>query len=177
MPGKQIPVTPRDYRNTIGLFATGVTVLAMNDGDHVRAMTANAVTSLSLDPLLVICCIDKKANCLPYFRLNENFSLNILYRHQDVLSNYFAGIWAEDAAPPDFEFVPWENCSRLAGGMAAVACELQEKIEGGDHWIMIGRVVALWQAEDLDDPLIYYRGQYRGLAIPDEDQIDNLRVP
>ena len=169
MPGKQIPVTPRDYRNTIGLFATGVTVLALNDEGSVRGMTASAVASLSLEPLLVICCIDKKANCLPYFRLNENFSINILYRQQDVLSNYFAGIWPEDAPPPDFEFTPWADCPRLTGAMAAVACELQEKIEGGDHWIMIGRVIALWQAEDLADPLIYYRGQYRGLATPDGD--------
>ena len=48
--------------------------------------------------------------------------------------------------------------------MAAIACRLQEKFEGGDHWIMVGKVVALWRAEDLSDPLIYYRGQYHGLA-------------
>lgn len=127
-------------------------------------MTANAVTSLSLDPLLVICCIDKRANCLPYFHLNENFSLNILYRHQEDLSNYFANLWPEDTSPPDFEFVPWAGVSRLAGTMGAIACKLKEKIEGGDHWIMIGEVVALWRAEDVSDPLIYFRGQYRGLT-------------
>lgn len=159
-----IPVTPREYRNTIGLFATGVTVLALHDGDEVRAMTANAVTSLSLDPLLVICCIDKGANCLPYFQLNGNFSLNILYRDQEDLSNYFANLWPEDALPPDFEFVPWAGTCRLAGTMGALACKLKEKVEGGDHWIMIGEVVALWRAEDASDPLIYFRGQYRGLA-------------
>ncbi len=168
MPGEQppIPVTPREYRNTIGLFATGVTVLALNDGDQVRGMTANAVTSLSLEPLLVICCIDKRANCLPYFQLNENFSLNILYRHQEKLSNYFANMWPKDTPPPEFEFVPWAGTSRLNGSMAAIACKLQERIEGGDHWIMIGEVVDLWRAEDLAEPLIYFRGQYRGLTGP-----------
>ena len=164
MSSEPIPVTSREYRNTIGLFATGVTVLALNDGEGVRAMTANAVASLSLDPLLVICCIDKKANCLPYFRLNENFSINILYGHQEVLSNYFAGIWPEDAGPPEFEFVAWEGCSRLANSMAAIACELREMIEGGDHWIMVGKIVALWRGEDLSDPLIFYKGQYCRLA-------------
>lgn len=159
-----IPVTPREYRDTIGLFATGVTVIALNDGENVRAMTANAVASLSLEPLLVICCIDKKANCLKYFHLNEKFSVNILYRDQEHLSNYFAGIWRDDAPTPDFRFVPWEGCYRLAGSMASIACELQEQLEGGDHWIMVGKVVALWREEDLTAPLIFYRGRYRGLV-------------
>ena len=160
----EIPLTEREYRNTIGLFATGVTVIALGDTDNIRAMTANALASLSLDPLLVIFCIDRTANCADYFRFNENFSINILYRNQEVLSNYFAGIWPDDAPPPEFEFVPWQGCSRLRKAMAALNCTLQEKLEGGDHWIMVGQVAGLWRADDLSDPLLYYRGQYHGLA-------------
>lgn len=159
-----IPLTEREYRNTIGLFATGVTVIALGDLNDMRAMTANAVASLSLDPLLVLCCIDKHAHCAPYFHLNESFSLNILYRHQDHLSNYFAGIWPPDAPAPEFEFVPWRGCLRLAKTMATLGCQLREKLEGGDHWIMIGEVTALYRAEDLAEPLLYFRGKYRAMA-------------
>ena len=178
MSGKQgpgeIPLTSLEYRNTMGLFATGVTVIVLGQGEDVRGMTANAVASLSLDPLLLICCIGKEANCADYFRLGERFSLNILRREQQVYSNYFAGLWRDDAPPPDFEFIPWQGCTRLAGVMAVLGCELQEQLEGGDHWIMVARVVALWRNEALGTPLIFYRGRYRELA--DQKEIEDKEI-
>jgi flavin reductase (DIM6/NTAB) family NADH-FMN oxidoreductase RutF len=160
----EIP-TPREYRHTIGLFATGVTVIIVGEGEQQQAMTANAVASLSLDPLLLICCIDKKANCVDQFQLDQKFCLSILNQTQADLSNYFAGIWPTETSPPNFTFTPWEGGVRLGGTLAAVGCVLQERIEGGDHWIMVGRVISLWRSETSDNgPLLFYQGGYRVLA-------------
>jgi flavin reductase (DIM6/NTAB) family NADH-FMN oxidoreductase RutF len=159
----EIPLTDREYRNTIGMFATGVTVITIGHGDTLRAMTANAISSLSLDPLLLLCCIDKRANCAPYFVIDGKFSLSILNHQQEALSNYFAGIWAKESPPPEFELVRWQDSVRLAGAGAAIECVVHEMIEGGDHWIVVGRVVALWHSETPLQPLIYFQGRYREL--------------
>lgn len=160
----EIPLTGREYRNTIGMFATGVTVITIGHGEELRAMTANAVASLSLDPLLLICCIDKRANCAPYFVAGGNFALSILSKEQEPLSNYFAGLWPEATPPPEFELIRWHNSVRLAEAGAALECAVHEILEGGDHWIVVGRVTALWRSESPFDPLIFFQGRYRSLA-------------
>lgn len=152
------------YRHTIGLFATGVTVVACGDGDTLRAaMTANAVTSLSLDPMLLIVCVHKKARLAAQLLADEGFSVNILHQEQQDLSNYFAGGWKEDA-PPHYEFVKWQGGPRLKGCAAAIGCEHYQVVEGGDHWIVIGKVVAVHRGDDSQNPLLYYQGHYRALA-------------
>lgn len=159
------PPDPKDYRRTIGLFATGVTVILAGTGDDIRGMTANSVTSLSLDPLLVLFCVEKKAHFAAWLQQHSDFTINILRREQDALSNYFAGIWPSDAPPPRFEFVPWHGSMRLQDCVATISCQIEQFLEGGDHWIVIGRVIALHKNDDLPaDPLIYFRGQYRSLA-------------
>ena len=160
----EISLTSREFRNTMGLFATGVTVITLGHGEDVRAMTANAVTSLSLDPLLLICCIDKQANCAPYFQLGEKFCMSILTRQQEALSNYFAGIWPDDDPPPSFELVRWQDSARLAGSAAAIECEVRELLEGGDHWIVIGLVTGLWRSNNPLNPLIFFQGRYSQLS-------------
>jgi flavin reductase (DIM6/NTAB) family NADH-FMN oxidoreductase RutF len=160
-------LTPPDakvYRQTVGMFATGVTVILTGAGDHVRGMTANSVTSLSLDPLLILFCVDKKAHFAAALEHETYFSINILHSRQDDVSNYFAGIWKE-AAPPAFEFEPWHNSVRLKDSLASIGCKIDQIVEGGDHWIVIGRVLALHRPDngDAPNPLIYFSGRYRSL--------------
>jgi len=155
-------IDPRAYRATIGLFATGVAVVAAGYGNHLHAMTANAVTSLSLDPPLLIFCVGKNARMVSAMEQSAGFSVNILRDGQQALSTYFAGGWKEPNAPP-FRFVPWEGGPRLEGCAASIACALHERIEGGDHWIVVGRVVAVYQGAEPRRPLLFYGGRYRHL--------------
>ncbi len=157
-------VNPRDYRQAIGLFATGVTVVATEFEGKPHAMTASAVTSVSLDPLLVLVCIQNILPITEQIRQAGTFSINILQESQEALSNYFAQLWKEPAPPP-YRFVPWEAGPRLEGGMASIGCVLHEIFDGGDHRIVVGRVVALHTGSEPGRPLIFYSGRYASLAV------------
>lgn len=152
----------RAFRQTMGLLATGVTLIAARDDAGTHCMTANAVTSLSLDPLLVLACIARRAKMAEILAKAAGFSINILRDEQQALSTYFAGGRTETTRPP-FRFVPWEGGPRLEGCAAAIGCALDQIVEGGDHWIAVGRVVALHQGVAPRRPLIFYAGRYARL--------------
>jgi flavin reductase (DIM6/NTAB) family NADH-FMN oxidoreductase RutF len=160
---EQTTIDTRTFRRTIGLFATGVTVVAVEIDGVQRGMTANAVASVSLTPPLVLVCVQKEAQMLQFLQKSAGFSINILSERQENLSRYFANMWTE-ATPPPFSFRPWIGGPRLEGAIGAVACETQEYLEGGDHWIVIGRVIDLYRAENPEHPLLFYGGQYRQMS-------------
>lgn len=147
------------YRKTIGLFATGVTVILTEKDGEVHGMTANAVTSLSLDPTLVIVCPSKKAHLESLLVDSVTFTVNILGDHQETLSNYFAA----GTDKPEFEFVRWpvvERAPRLGGCIGALACRVHRRHEGGDHQIVVGEVLETYIAEEPHWPLLYFGGGY-----------------
>lgn len=157
------PIEPGRFRRVMGLFATGVTVLAAQHGEDVHAMTANAVTSVSLDPLLVLACIGKQARMMRVIEQAAGFSINILSEDQEVLSRYFAGAWKQ-TTPPEFRFVPWQGGPRLIGALASIGCVSERAVEAGDHWILLGRVVALQEGDPAARPQLFYAGAYRRLS-------------
>jgi flavin reductase (DIM6/NTAB) family NADH-FMN oxidoreductase RutF len=153
---------PRTFRHTLGHFVTGVTVVALEAEGAVHAMTANAFTSLSLDPPLVLVCIGKGSRAGQLAHSTPGFSINILTQQQRALSTYFAGAWKE-ATPPPFAFTTWEGGPRLDGAAAALGCLVHAVHEGGDHWILVGQVIATHVCEDDCDPLVFYGGRYVAL--------------
>lgn len=159
------PLDTRQFRRTMGLFATGVAVLATlrQDNGEAIGMTANAITSVSLDPMLVLVCVDKKARIAPHLLQAEGFSLSFLGADQEALSVYFAGLWQGDEPPP-FTFQMWAGQPLLTGCIGAVACRRYAIYEGGDHWIVLGEVIALHHTAEAADPLIFFSGRYRRLA-------------
>jgi flavin reductase (DIM6/NTAB) family NADH-FMN oxidoreductase RutF len=157
------PVDPRQYRSTLGLFATGVTVVSVLHAGQVHAMTANAVTSLSLDPPLLIFCVSRTAKMAAHLDTGQAFCVSILRAEQQALSNYFAGR-PPAGDPPPFDFEPWEATPRLRGCAAAIACRVEEQMPGGDHWIIVGRVLGTYQGPEPRLPLLFFGGKYRGLA-------------
>lgn len=163
-----LPLDTLAFRRTMGLFATGVAVLATTtpQGEPI-GMTANAIASVSLDPMLLLVCVDKKARIASHLLNNATFSLSFLHEEQAPLSDLFAGRWK--GAPLDFRFEPWGDTVRLADCIAAVGCRQHQVLEGGDHWIVIGEVTALYRAEGTPAPLIFYGGLYRSLAPTGED--------
>ena len=91
------------------------------------------------------------------------FTINILDQNQEDLSSYFAKMWNE-TDPPPFTFEPWVCGPRLEGAIGGLACRVDQVLEGGDHWIVTGLVVDLYQTEGAADPLLYFGGRYRKLA-------------
>ena len=155
-------IDARAFRHTVGQFVTGVTVIAAEVGGEIRAMTANSFTSLSLDPPLVLFCVGKTTHLGQLVHSAARFSVNILRQDQQNLSTYFAGGWKEPA-PPSFSFVDWDGGHRLDGCPAAIGCAVETIHEGGDHWLVIGRVLMLYRSEETFAPLVFRAGRYATL--------------
>ena len=170
------PLTPIQFRKTMGLFATGVTVMITEADNQVHGMTANSVSSLSLDPMLILICVKKNSKSSELVKKAGFFSINILSSHQEVLSNYFAGI--DQGRKVEFHMVPWNEGKRLEGCLASILCAVDGILEGGDHWIVIGKVRALHWDKKADDPLLVFGGSYRSLSsqpiAPAPDTFDPL---
>ncbi len=149
----------------MGLFATGVTVVTAAIEDRVHAMTANAVMSVSLDPLLVCVSVGKRARMNLFLEEAGAFALNILAEDQETLSRYFAGMW-QAPEPPVYRLEPWVGGPRLVGSLASVGCTLHQVIEAGDHRLFLGEVQALYRSEAPLRPLVFFAGSYHRLREP-----------
>jgi 3-hydroxy-9,10-secoandrosta-1,3,5(10)-triene-9,17-dione monooxygenase reductase component len=156
-------IDTRGFRQTVGQFATGVTVIAAEIEGTVHALTANSFTSLSLDPPLVLFCVGKSTRTGQLIHLGAGFCVNVLHEGQRDLSTYFGGAWKSEQPPP-FAFVKWYETPRLDGSAASLSCRVEAIHEGGDHWIVVGRVIAFQRREDGVPPLLFYAGRYVGLA-------------
>jgi 3-hydroxy-9,10-secoandrosta-1,3,5(10)-triene-9,17-dione monooxygenase reductase component len=157
-----VSIDSRAFRHTAGQFVTGVTVIAAEVDGSIKAMTANSFTSLSLDPPLVLFCVGKTTHMGQIVHRAKRFSVNILRQDQQNLSTYFAGGWKEPSPPP-FSFVNWDGGHRLDGCPAAIGCEIESINEGGDHWLVIGRVLTLFRSEEAFAPLVFHAGRYATL--------------
>ncbi len=151
------------FRRVMGYFATGVAVVAAQHGGEVHAMTANAVASVSLDPLLVLVCVRRGARMEGFIERSAGFSINILSQDQEALSRHFAGAW-QPKTPPEFRFLTWDGGPRLVGALASIGCAVERMVQAGDHVIVLGRVVALHDAEPGARPLVFFGGRYRRVS-------------
>jgi flavin reductase (DIM6/NTAB) family NADH-FMN oxidoreductase RutF len=159
-------IDPHLFRDTVGRFASGVTVIAAGTGSEVHGMTANAFTSLSLDPPLVLACLAKRARIGDHVRRAGSFTVNFLRADQIALSRFFAGAWDRPTRPP-FRFIHEPEGPRLEGALGTIGCRLERELDGGDHWVVIGRVESLVQGLEPLHPLVFYRGAYRELKAAD----------
>lgn len=172
MSAADTPPDPRRFRDTMGLLATGIAIIVGRAGDEVLAMTVNVVSSVSLDPMLVMFCPGKKTRFAQRLGSLTGFSINILRHEQQALSTYFAGGWKGPTSPP-FRFVPSRSATRLEGSLASIDCELERRIDAGDHWLVMGRVLDLHWGVGPHSPLLFFQGHYRsierseGLPAPD----------
>jgi flavin reductase (DIM6/NTAB) family NADH-FMN oxidoreductase RutF len=163
MPGDaDLPIDTREYRRTLGLFASGVAVIATEFGGSAHAMTANAVSAVSLDPPLVLFCPGKRSKLAEGLSGMRGFTINFLRADQEALATYFAGGWREAAAPP-FRLLPARCAPRLEGSLASLDCRMHGIMDGGDHWIIVGQVMRLHCGIEPHRPLLFFRGQYRNV--------------
>ena len=167
------PPDPRRFRDTMGLLATGVAVIVGRTGEEVLAMTVNAVSSLSLDPMLALFCPGKRTRLAQRLDVMTDFTINFLRHDQQALSTYFAGGWRAPAAPP-FRLVPWRAAPRLEGSLASLDCERERVVEAGDHWLVIGRVRDLHSGVPPHRPLLFFQGRYHEVDFAPGDPAPDL---
>jgi flavin reductase (DIM6/NTAB) family NADH-FMN oxidoreductase RutF len=169
---------PREFREIAGLFATGVTIIVAEVEGQVHAMTANSVTSVSLDPMLMLFCPSRRARIAEDLPGLAQFSINILRQDQQALSTYFAGGW-KDSAPPPFRFVGSAAGPRLEGALASIGCRTHSITEAGDHYLVLGEVVFLHKGNTPHQPLLFLSGKYRrvdfsvGVPAPDLTDVED----
>jgi 3-hydroxy-9,10-secoandrosta-1,3,5(10)-triene-9,17-dione monooxygenase reductase component len=156
-----VSVDPGEFRRILGQFATGVTIITIQQGESIHGMTANSFTSVSMDPPLVLFCVAKTTRMAQLLEGARGFAINILTANQEEISRQFAGSKKDDA----LRSVLLERgpvAPLLEGSLAAMSCETEAIHAGGDHWIVVGRVIALHTARMAADnpPLVFYRSRY-----------------
>ena len=163
----------------MGAFATGVTVVTTVDADgSPRGFTANSFTSVSLDPPLILVCLAKRAASCPVFQGAESFAVNILSEDQKAVSTAFSSPTADR-----FTTVDWSaratGCPMLADVVAWLDCRMQNIVDAGDHYILIGRIVDYDYAPA--SPLGFCRGAYVSFSLAQDavraaEQDDGTRL-
>nr|CDQ35723.1 NADH-dependent flavin reductase [Virgibacillus halodenitrificans] len=148
----------RTFRDVMGKFATGITVVATDFENDIKAMTVNAFMSVSLDPKLIAISIDEKASMYTILQETEQFGLSILSEEQKELSMIFAKQMEKDR---EIKFSQQDGVPVIKDSIATLSCQIKEKALAGDHMIFIAEVTEI----DMKDgnPILFYGGQYRNL--------------
>jgi flavin reductase (DIM6/NTAB) family NADH-FMN oxidoreductase RutF len=156
-------VTPDQFRQVMGNFATGITVVTTkNAHGKPYGLTVNSFTSVSLDPVLVLVCLDHKLSGLQAFKDSKHFGVSILSEQQEHLSRMFA---KKDSERPDEIYYEGNlGVPLLHNSIAVMECEVVKIYEGGDHLIFLGEVQGAELKQQLDHPLLYFRGKYQKLG-------------
>ena len=158
-------VAQQRFRVVMGHFATGVAVVTCTGPDGPAGLTTNAVTSLSLDPLLLLVCFDNGSRTLPAVGASGRFAVNILAEGGQELARTFAS--KQLLGHEKFEAVTHtvdHGVPVLDDALAWVVCDLRELLPGGDHTVGIGAVDQMGTGPDPDArPLLWYQGAYAGL--------------
>jgi len=162
------------FRHALGHFATGVTVITTMDGDEPVGFACQSFAALSLEPPLVLFCPGKSSRTWPAIEASGQFCVNILAHNQQDVSATFGRSAADKFAAVEWTPAP-SGAPRLAGVLTWIDCTLESVVDGGDHWIVVGRVTALGEADD-ERPLLFYRGAYSATeqAEPTPGIMDNL---
>ncbi len=155
-------IQPAEFRHVLGHFASGVTIITTTDGENrPTGLTASAFTSVSLDPPLILVCVDHKSQTYPFLLDRGRFAVNILSTEQAEHSRRFATTRLDK-----FDTVPHTlsplGLPLLAGALAHLECTTVSTHVAGDHTIFVGRVESA--ATGPGDPLLYFRGRYGRLA-------------
>jgi flavin reductase len=160
-----------DFRRAMGCFATGVTIITVDLSGEVHGMTANAFASVSLDPPLVLVCVDKRTITHTHLHAKKRFGINVLGEDQRGISEYYANPdrtheRAEAEAGARFDRTP-HGTPVLHGALAYLECRLDSARDAGDHTIFVAEVEDVVVKEG--NPLLFFRGKYRRVG----DEVKN----
>ena len=151
-----------EFRAALGRFASGVTVITTRDkAERLHGITVSAFSSVSLNPPLILVCIEKRAGSHQAFEESEFFNVNILDESQQHLSDHFAS-----HLPDKFDGIEYFETNKglpfLKDSLVHLECRLAQAYEGGDHTIFVGEIKEISVRDG--KPLVYFHGNYRNLA-------------
>lgn len=155
-------VNEAGFRTVCGYFTTGVTVVTAAGPDGPLGMAVNSFASVSLDPPLVLFCASRTSGTLPGIETSGSFAVNVLASGQEALARGFAGKGGDRFAGVAYRSGV-TGSPVLTGALAYLECRIEAEHDGGDHLIVVGRVVDLDVLDEGGDPLVFYRGGYRDL--------------
>ena len=149
------------FKEICGTFPTGVTIITTKKNNIDYGFTANSFTSVSLNPLLVLFCLDKNAKSIEALDKNEFFIVNVLSKSQEKICFQFAN--SELSPKERFENISTKISKKgikiISNSCSFIECKIKEIYDGGDHYIYIGECVNGEINEEIKDPLIYHRGK------------------
>lgn len=155
-----VAVDESRFKQAMSYFASGVTVVTTEHAGHRYGVTVSAFASLSLNPPLVLICVEKSVRAHDVIPKAERFAINVLTEEQETVSNRFAAK-VDDRFAGIATHEGQLGVPLIDGALASIECRLHDTLAGGDHTIFIGEVV---NTEIRDAaPLIYFRSGYRGL--------------
>src|SRR5690625_380098 len=148
----------RLFRDVMGQFATGITIVSTNQDNEIKAMTVNAFMSVSLEPKLIAVSIDESASMYPILQKKTKFGLSILSEEQKDIAMIYAKQKDKDREIP---FIQLDGTPVIDHSIAVLSCKVKETVEAGDHKIVIADVTEL--KLNKADPIIYHGGKYKEL--------------
>ncbi|MCY3661899.1 MAG: flavin reductase family protein [bacterium] len=161
------PFDSAEFRRVLGHYPTGVTVVTGAAGDGPAGLAIGSFGSVSLEPPLVMFCPGKSSNSWPVIEASGSFCVNVLAEDQAAVSSLFAG-----RDPDKFAGISWgtrvTGSPVIEGCLAWIDCTIETVHEGGDHWIVVGRVADLGVGRPDSGPLIFFKGGYSAVG-PVED--------
>jgi flavin reductase (DIM6/NTAB) family NADH-FMN oxidoreductase RutF len=164
--GTNNAIDPREFRNTLGRFATGITVVTMKQGEETYGITVNAFMSVSLEPPLVLVSITKTAKAHATLQASEFYGVSILSESQEALSNHFAG---RPMAGLEVPYVQVDGFPLIKDALAHLLCRVVDRVDAGDHTLFVGQVAHLSYQEG--KPLLYFGGRYGLFELPKQDPL------
>jgi 3-hydroxy-9,10-secoandrosta-1,3,5(10)-triene-9,17-dione monooxygenase reductase component len=156
------PPDPARFRAAMGLLPTGVTVVSASGADGPAGATANAVCSLSIEPMLMLACLDRGSRTLLAVQAANRFGVSVLHAGQEEVARSFA---TKAPVADKWTGVTWserDGIPAIDDALVWIACDLRDVIAGGDHVIVTGEVRDL--AAGAGDPLVFSDGEYRPLG-------------
>jgi len=154
-----VDIDPRHFRDVLGHLPTGVTVITAHAADGPAGMAANSVTSVSLDPPMVLFCPGKSSTTWPKLREAGAFCINVMAGHHEEVTRRFAAREADRFAGVDCTHR--ETGPALTDAVAWIECRLRDEHDAGDHTIVVADVVAI-EATTVGEvePLVFFNGRY-----------------
>lgn len=159
-----VAIDPVDFRHVLAHLPTGVTVIAAHGAGGPIGMAANSVTSVSLEPPLILFCPAKSSSTWPDIRQARSFCVSVMAGHHEWVTRQFAAKDVDRFANVEYAHRP--TGPGLCDAVAWIECAMQDEHDAGDHTIVVARVVAIEAASDVE-PLVFFRGAYGSFRDPD----------
>ncbi len=151
------------FRRVLGTYTTGVSIVMTKSKGTMHGLTVNSFTSVSLDPPLILVCIDKNTETYPLLKESNVFSVNILSRDQESLSQLFADPHSKSSRLQNLQYrEEVTGAPIIMGVLSFFDCRVEATYQGGNHDIFLGKVEKFGLGDE-KEPLLFFRGEYRSL--------------